>query len=327
MRTLALMLLLAPASALAQTNVAIVPLSGDSASAIDDGLRRGLSEVGGYAVQPAMLTRAHLESAAGMGVTCETDDDTCLIKLGVLAETNALLVPSVHDGELRLKLLDVGARKAAGEVAQSLDAGADEAARQAIVRLLRPELAHASLTVVANDGAKILVDGVERGIAPLDAPIAGLAPGPHVVRAELLGHEPSEQRVALGFAAQERVELQLTATTAGDPPDDPGPPDVVPTDNSSTDGDPPAGGGLGVLTISGAALTGLGAIGTASLAAGALYLESEVLRLTETVMTPSDADKVRETQGTAAALWIGTIVGAGVLVVGTAVLFTGLLVE
>ena len=62
---------------------------------------------------------------------------------------------------------------------------------------------------VSEEGAAILVDGVEVGRSPLAAPV-DVGPGAHVVEARRDGFESAVARVTVGAAGAQAVDLRLT---------------------------------------------------------------------------------------------------------------------
>ncbi len=106
----------------------------------------------------------------------------------------------VPAGENVLELLLTGYRP----YSEKLTVGAQETREVAAVLQAIPT----SLRVVSiPNGARIYVDDQYRGDAPVD--ITDLAPGPHRVRAEMIGYEPMARTVTLAAQAQVVEEFRL----------------------------------------------------------------------------------------------------------------------
>ena len=61
----------------------------------DSALRAAIDGLGTYRLQPAEETRKHILSLAELGLICVPDDTPCLVKLGLAAEADLVLVPVV----------------------------------------------------------------------------------------------------------------------------------------------------------------------------------------------------------------------------------------
>lgn len=119
-----------------------------------------------------------------------------------------------------LKLIDARSaqelRRATHPVSGSQDA-LIETLREAAVQLLAPQRFVGAVRVEVPDipGAQLFVDGKPAGSTPLEKPIDGLAPGPHVIRvvAEGRAHEASAfVDVRYGQTTEARIELQPLET-------------------------------------------------------------------------------------------------------------------
>ena len=136
---------------------------------------------GRYAtVQPAEVTAQALRSATTLGLSCDLALVECARRMGALAGAGRVVVGALeHDDTLALGLIAVDASGPA-PVTQRLRLPAPGVARDAAVErlvmmLLAPErLLGRLLLDVAPVGARIVVDDVFRGPAPLRAPLTGV---------------------------------------------------------------------------------------------------------------------------------------------------------
>lgn len=188
----------------------------------------------GADVVDEQTARRFLEGAAALGTTCAADDVDCWLRVGVAGGVDHLLLPVVveHAEARRLDLvaLDVGARaarKAAPLPLAELDDDALQAALGAVLPRPPPAEPGALLVAARVAGARVLVDGVERGRTPLSAPLEA-APGTRVVAVERDGFRPVARVVEVPPGASIVVDVELDPVPA--PPPAPavvaGPPDL-----------------------------------------------------------------------------------------------------
>lgn len=88
-----------------------------------------------------VTTRAELADAASMGLSCATDDTTCLTKLAILLRVDQLVLARVREGSLSLSLLDAAAATTLNHVDGALpDGGPDRvrAVRELVDGLFSP---------------------------------------------------------------------------------------------------------------------------------------------------------------------------------------------
>ncbi|MCC7073448.1 MAG: PEGA domain-containing protein [Deltaproteobacteria bacterium] len=170
---------------------------------------------GRYAtVQPAEVTAQALRSATTLGLSCDLALVECARRMGALAGAGRVVVGALeHDDTLALGLIAVDASGPA-PVTQRLRLPAPGVARDAAVErlvmmLLAPErLLGRLLLDVAPVGARIVVDDVFRGPAPLRAPLT-LAAGPHRIDVAATGWLSSQREVALEAGGEARVRIEL----------------------------------------------------------------------------------------------------------------------
>ena len=276
----------APASPAAEASLAILSVPGEGLwgpdlERVDRALRDGLAGVRGVVVQPSARTAEHFAEARRIGLGCNLEDVECAVKVGVLADVQQVLlvVPSLDDGVYAVSLLlaDVGTATVLGRLRRHAPATGDQLERAmaaSVGVLLEPKKNAGTLTVdVDRPGARVFVDGVDRGVAPIVAPVAGLAPGEHVLTVELDGFAPERRTVLVEPDAPsvvavvlERVDDDLPpASSIASAPADPPPPP------------PPADArGPSALLVAGATLGALGVVGVAATGVGAGVVEAQL---------------------------------------------------
>lgn len=197
--------------------LAVLPLGGDAAADV----RRVVEErvrvaAGRYApVQAADAAGQALRSAAALGLSCDLALVECARKMGGLAGAARVLAGTLDtDDTLALGLIEVSAVEVAAVTEQTRLPAAgvarDAAIERLVMLLLAPERVLAQLSVdAAPVGARVAVDGVFRGPAPLTKPIT-LSPGRHAVEVTLPGWLSQTRDVMLeaGAVAQVRLELE-----------------------------------------------------------------------------------------------------------------------
>jgi hypothetical protein len=171
--------------------------------------------------------------------------------------------------------------------------------RAAVVRAVAPELHVGSLEVAAPAGAAIWIDGLRAATAPAGV-LHGLSPGQHLVRVELPGGGESRSYVEVRFDEVTRLSVAATAPPAPEPGGGPLP--VIRT---------------GLLVAGGVALVaGFVARGSA----GSLRDEHD-RAAAPPVADPARARELAASYDARRGLATGLLVGAGVLLAGSGVLF------
>lgn len=130
----------------AETQVALLPTGGDAPRAtrkwVDALLRSAAGDLEAVRLQDADETSGHMASLEDLGMVCRRDDVQCLVKLGIVAGVEGLLVPA----------LEAGGERAGGEVEVELDYIEVAAAR-------RMKTSTAVLMRDDEDAARALVRG------------------------------------------------------------------------------------------------------------------------------------------------------------------------
>ena len=211
----------------------LLPLRGQSAVVnsfrVDVALRSALEAIKPFELSSKESTAELIETAKQLGLTCADDDVACYVKVGLLADLkwmiDAKLVEAAGRTHLRLQLIDVGAGRVAVEVERDVTPDATLLTRHAVYELLGQT---GTVTITTSQaGARVLVDGEDRGTSPLPHPLA-LAVGAHTISATLEGFSATAQsiKVQLDQSAQVTVPLTPVAATApstgaGKPPKSP----------------------------------------------------------------------------------------------------------
>lgn len=201
-------------------------------TAIVDGVEQAL-RARGFEVLSRKTVAQVLSESSARGVVCrDPEDAACFVKLGLAADATRVVVPFAFaaGGKERVSVLYLDITTGA-QTRAVLEGGASAAAYDDVVAELLGEKRRVdpvgALVVNAPPGTTLLVDGVDRGKAPIAA-LAGLAPGTHEVVAVVAGRSPRAVRV--------EVEAGKTATVdvaPGEPLPPPEPSPVPPTGSTS----------------------------------------------------------------------------------------------
>lgn len=197
-------LMVAPA-VFAQAEVAALPVVAEgllpsARDALDADIRAAVESFG-VTLQPAAETRAHLDEGSVTGLDCRLTEDACALRVGLIADVDAVLVTTVEligdrmllrgawlvvDGERR--------RHIAGEIKMpALDGG--HMLRAALGRLVTGKGEPTPLPVdvtLEPATARLTVDEQD-----MSGPRLWLVPGAHEVRVFAEGHEPIKRTVVI----------------------------------------------------------------------------------------------------------------------------------
>ena len=309
--------------------VVLVPLQGftvseDTRFSLEQHLREEVNRITGFNVQRRSETIAHIEGMRSMEVYCKWDDTSCLTQLGNLSGATKVVVGTVVQNEeaysLSAVMLDVATETREREINVRIGLDRDSWAlgmKLVATQLLVPEEVVGSLSVAVNHpNAKVLVDGAEMGISPLDGPVQGLLPGRHHVDVTLDGYEPYSGFAEITFG--ETAELQVDLIEVGH----------VEAIASKTDSDgSDTGMGLGSWTLLGSA-GGIAAIGGMSLGMAAMtYGVAAVRARTELGPDETAAGRYQEGMLWSGAVWTMGAVGAAGLATGAVMAAASPLVE
>lgn len=210
----------------AATPLAVFPVDGADLStaeraAIDEALHRELEALDLELVSPAEVSQ-QVASAAELGLRCAGDDMPCMMKIGTIAGFERLLAAQATRTDtgviLTLGLATVHPPRTDTVTEQTirLDAsGAD--VRGPVVAIFRPEMYTGSVLVKGiPDGARIFIDGEQRGTAPLAQPIEGVKAGAaHNVRVEADGLAPINAQILVAFGQVAELELAMASAVGG----------------------------------------------------------------------------------------------------------------
>jgi hypothetical protein len=243
---------------------------------VEDGVRAALARSVTGRIQPRAATAALLAEARQGGLLCDVREPSCSAKMGVAAGVDrVLLLEATMVGgamSVELTLVDVDAEVVLGRGNRLLDAAAPQAAllEDVILELRFPGLYFGALDVVgAPSGARVLVDGEERGAAPLAGPVERLRPGAHHVEVRSSGETwRSDIEVRAGETA--RAEVSFAAAAPAPAPLAAAPP----VTSAQADAEAPMAIGL-PLAIGGGAVAAVAAASAVGLAA---WLETPIER-------------------------------------------------
>jgi hypothetical protein len=193
--------LLTAATARAELLVSIYPLQGkgvDSATAaeIDELLRTEAGELPALIVQSEAKTRRAIKRVTGKAGSCRGRLD-CLIEVGEVTAANLLIYGTVAREpdafQLDLTMVDVVKESIVRQVSRRVSGdarGVTVRIRELLIELVLPEQYGGTLAIgMLIPGARILLDGLEVGITPLE-PLTGLRPRDYKLGVLLGGVEP-----------------------------------------------------------------------------------------------------------------------------------------
>jgi hypothetical protein len=209
-------------------SVAVASLDGIASAADKAAVElelRGLLPATGYTVQKKDKTDATLAAVQKLGLTCDSGDIDCLIRVGALSGVNVVIKGLLStDGDnfaLDLVAVDVNGLRERARVRVAVPrsgAGRKAALESAVTGVLRPEAWRGLLRVDVNvRGASIVVDGVPRGFSPLSTPVE-LTPGPHALFVVLEGFRSHKESVEVVYEDEVGVSVALVPGVSEDAP-------------------------------------------------------------------------------------------------------------
>lgn len=309
--------------------VVLVPLQGftvseDTRFSLEQHLREEVNRITGFNVQRRSETIAHIEGMRSMEVYCKWDDTSCLTQLGTLSGATKVVVGTVVQTEdaysLSAVMLDVATETREREINVRVGLHRDAwplGMRLVATQLLVPEEVVGSLRVSVNEpNAKILVDGAEMGVSPLEGEVQGLLPGRHHVDVTLDGYEPYSGFAEIAFGETVHLEVELLAV---------GQAAQKKAEATSPTSDDAMG--LGSWTMLGSA-GGIAAIGGMSLGMAAMTYGVAAVRA-RTELGPDETATGRYQEGMlwSGAVWTMGAVGAAGLATGAVMAAAAPLVE
>jgi hypothetical protein len=178
-----LLFVLASATDPTTTTIAALPvvasgLGADEIDAVDQTVARAVAQhFGGRAIAKKAVDE-RLEKAGAKGMRCDRTDPTCSAQIGAVCGAGVVVVstftvpPGAADATLSLRLVDVVEATQLAHATRVVKAVLDaDAVRDVLTQLDAPASKATLLDVRGEPGARVLVDGVERGALPLDAPL------------------------------------------------------------------------------------------------------------------------------------------------------------
>lgn len=218
-------------------SVAILPftslgLSEDALLSVEGAFREAVRTTPGVKLQDRAATITGLGRARAAGITCDVGDDACLQGLGGVLEVDEIVSGTISEDPYKygvaLKILDVAAGTSKKKGPSSISKDPSElyvGLRRAAAELLGVATGAIEVALEAA-GARVRVDGVERGATPLEA-IDDVPVG--VRRIEVTTAEgatwmkevdvkPGERtRIALAVVDGALVEAEATPVAAPEP--------------------------------------------------------------------------------------------------------------
>jgi hypothetical protein len=217
------------ATAPAKPTLAVLPLKAtglqlNEAQRLDLALRMRFEGSGRFTVQDAASTTKLLEAAQTLGLDCDVNALTCARDIGQIADVDIVVLGAavvIDEGTelarvgLDLRLIDVRQGSEIRRVSGIIPRAPTDmlpGANQQLASLIDESapLARAVLSV-APDGARIFLNGIDRGTSPLAGPLEGLAPGAHHLRIECEGYLPHVTRFTLAPLEAADVDVVLVA--------------------------------------------------------------------------------------------------------------------
>jgi hypothetical protein len=306
----------------------------DEASLVELQFRKELAALKQIAVQSKSETELYLEQARQVNQFCDPSLKDCLVRLGNLVGVTKLIYGALSPGEngglvLQVQLVDVPSQvleRQAREVIPADVAGKQESLKRLAVKLLAPHEALGRLSIlVPVAGARVFVDGVEVGLAPLPAPLRNLNAGRHRVQVFAPPLVPFDDFVQVTSGKTAKLQLfrqenKLTDQKA---------PTVTATMVQVGAEEPPRSPSRLSPTLMGIGGVTAG-VGLATAGVGGLvyFLNREVFNPSEDLVQSDGAATVRtRAEDTRTTMGILFGVGAGLGVVGAGIAGAGLLIE
>lgn len=214
----------APAAS-GEKSVALLPLETTGAGKemrerLESLLRQEMERLPGLDVMSESDTHIRL---AKRKAGCRFDDLACLASAGATVSVQKVVrarVAKASSGfDLELKVVDVPARVEEGRLKEHLDEAPHAHAvtvRRMVTQLLVPEQFVGSLLLSVDEpGARVFIDGVDKGVTPLAGPIAGLPPGKHLLELRVTGKPPLSRFVVIQFGEVTTEKLSFAAAATG----------------------------------------------------------------------------------------------------------------
>jgi hypothetical protein len=222
----ALLSLVAAPAVAAGERVAILPIKGegmllDDLGPIEDAMRRAIEDSGQWRVLSRHHTTRELSSARELGLHCSRQQLGCLVRFGLVAEIDLLLVPRAsEEGRFFVvgaSLIDVREEREVARLVRVFDRrGALESVARLTIDLLQTDpTTGAVVLTVEPEGAVIELDGQERGFSPLRSPIVGLSQGAHQLSVRKQGFRTVNATIDVRPRAVTGYQVRLSEQRAG----------------------------------------------------------------------------------------------------------------
>lgn len=218
-----LMILFASGAAIARPTIAVLEFRANAKGAI--GLGQRFSQLLSRTVAADVIeldeARRRLGARLDADVARCGNAVPCLAAIGTsLAATEVLLigVSQLGDVVVSLQRIETSTGEIAGRLAESVTAGAEPSDAELLgwLKRLYPAeyfIRYGEITVMANvDGAKVTLNGNDRGRTPLERGLRMRAPASYRLRVERPGYVPFEARVDL--VPEARMEVKATLVRA-----------------------------------------------------------------------------------------------------------------
>ncbi len=185
-----------------------------AAPATEGELSRALGASPAISFQAREVTARFLGAAKGLGVDCDPLFDECLAQLASLCGVAQAVYANVDGARLTLRVVAAeGAEvRAATVTVEGRDAARSVAFAELVAQLLEP-ITTATIAIEAPTASVILLDDVQRGVAPLP-PLAGVVPGVHLLEVRFPGGSSSKRNVVLAPNRRLRVVIVQKPITA-----------------------------------------------------------------------------------------------------------------
>jgi hypothetical protein len=217
-------LLAGPANAQSE-RLAILPIIGegvllDDLAPIEDQMRKAVEKRGAWNVLSRHHTTRELASARELGLHCGETALGCLVRFGLVAEIDLLIVPRVSESGRFLvvgaSLIDVREEREVARLVRVFDrrAAADRVATLTLDLLTTDPDTGAVVLTVEPSGAVVELDGEVQGNSPLRGPITALSRGPHELIVRKDGYRSVRATIEVRARAVTGYQVRLSEARA-----------------------------------------------------------------------------------------------------------------
>ncbi len=204
--------------------VAILPLrvtdlQGNDVKRLNALVREGIAKRDAVDIQTEATTTELVDSALSLGLDCEINSVDCATRLGQLADVDfVVLGQATGFGDqigLDIEIIDVASKRQLFRGARLVPAELDAqeiAVRSMVLAIFDPNVRSGLSVTSSPAGARLFVDGTERGVTPI-VDVGGLIPGPHLVELRLDKHDPASEKVMLKPNEVRALNIKLVPLT------------------------------------------------------------------------------------------------------------------